>query len=193
MSEKIEKNPVLRTFLTCRDSLARYILKMSVKQEDVDDILQEAFLRVYNENKKKEIRSPKDYLFIVSRNLIYKGLRHQSKEIATDIEDDLLGHDNKQTDVELHNQQKFKAFNDALTTLPEKTRRAILLRKYYGLSHKEISQKLGVSVSSVEKYISKGIKQCGDILIKQGYGSEKEDGESDRNTVSTLRRTKGEH
>ncbi|MCW8833692.1 MAG: RNA polymerase sigma factor [Colwellia sp.] len=170
MSEKSEKHTVLNTFLSCRDSLARYILKMSVKKEDVDDILQEAFIRVYHEDKKKQIRSPKDYLFIVSRNLIYKGLRHQSKEIATNIEDDLLGHDNKQTDIELHNQQKFKAFNDVLSTLPEKNRRAILLRKYYGLSHKEISQKLGVSVSSVEKYISKGIKQCGDVLITQGYG-----------------------
>lgn len=170
MTEKSEKHTVLKTFLSCRDSLARYILKMSVKKEDVDDILQEAFIRVYHEDKKKQIRSPKDYLFIVSRNLIYKGLRHQSKEIASDIEDDLLGHDNKQTDIELHNKQKFQAFNDALSTLPEKHRRAILLRKYYGLSHKEISQKLGVSVSSVEKYISKGIKQCGDILIAQGYG-----------------------
>ncbi|WOH38722.1 RNA polymerase sigma factor [Thalassotalea fonticola] len=187
MSEKAKQHTILNTFLSCRDSLARYILKMSVKQEDVDDILQEAFLRVYNEDKKKQIRSPKDYLFIVSRNLIYKGLKHQSKEIATDVDDYLLGHDDKQTEIELHKQRKFKAFNDALMTLPEKNRRAILLRKYYGLSHKEISQKLGVSVSSVEKYISKGIKQCGDILAGQGYEAQNIGGESKGKNSATVK------
>ncbi len=167
--QALEKNPVLEAFTSCKDGLIRSIMKMSVQQADVDDILQEAYLRAFNANKKTRIKSPQGYLFVVSRNLVLKALSRQSKEIATEIDGQLLGADDVSTEMELHYQIKFQAFNEALKTLPEKNRRAILLRKFYNLSHREIAKKMGVSVSSVEKYISVGINRCAKLLRAQGY------------------------
>ena len=148
--DKPERNPILEAFTSCKDGLIRSIMKMSVQQVDVDDILQEAYLRAFNANEKTHIKSPQDYPFVVSRNLVIKALSRQSNEIATEIDDQLLGADNGSTEMDLHYQIKFQAFNEALLTLPEKNRRAILLRKFYNLSHREIAKKMGVSVSSVE-------------------------------------------
>ena len=165
----IEKNLTLEAFTACKEGLIRSIMKMSVQQADVDDILQEAYLRAFNANEKTRIKSSQDYLFVVSRNLVIKALSRQSKEIATEIDDQLLGADGVSTEMEVHYQIKFQAFNEALKTLPEKNRRAILLRKFYNLSHREIAKKMGVSVSSVEKYISVGINRCAKLLRSQGY------------------------
>ena len=168
-SEKSQENQILKAYISCRDGLIRSILKMCIRQEDVDDILQETFLRVLNANAKTRITSPKDYLFMVSRNLIIERLSHRSREIAMEINDALVGVDDISADRSLHYRRKFEIFNDALCSLPEKKRRAILLRKFYGLSHHEIAKKMNVSVSSVEKYIASGVNQCKRILISQGY------------------------
>lgn len=47
-----------------------------------------------------------------------------------------------------------------LHRLPYKTRRALLLCKLDGLSYREIAAELNVSISSVEKYIARGLVAC---------------------------------
>ncbi|WP_397474180.1 sigma-70 family RNA polymerase sigma factor [Pusillimonas sp.] len=56
----------------------------------------------------------------------------------------------------------------ALQGLPEKARRALLLCKLEGLSYREIAARLEVSVSSVEKYIARGLQACCLALLDQG-------------------------
>lgn len=168
-SREGDNNPVLRAFQSCRDALVRSIVKLSARQEDVDDILQETYLRVYTANEKTRIISLHDYLFVVSRNLVIKKLSRQSREITLEIKDALIDANDVSAETRLHHQQKFEVFNEALTSLPEKNRHAILLRKFYGLSHREIAGKMQVSVSSVEKYISEGLKRCKQYLHLRGY------------------------
>ena len=169
MQDNRETDQVLKAFLACRDALLRSVVKLCARQEDVDDILQETFLRVYTANEKTRITSLQDYLFVVSRNLVLNKLSRQSREIVTEINDALVDNNDVSTDMWLHYHQKFEAFSKALYLLPEKNRRAILLRKFYGLSHNEIARKMHVSVSSVEKYLSEGIKRCKQNLCLQGY------------------------
>ena len=163
-------NRVLKAFQSCRDGLVRSIMKMSVEQQDVDDILQETFIRVLDSDAKQQIKSPKGYLFVVSRNLVLKKLMQQSKVIHTELDDALIENDDDNTvEKELYQKLKFERFSKILSSLPEKNRRAILLRKLYCLSHKEIAKKMDVSVSSVEKYIATGLRQCKQSLCAQGY------------------------
>ncbi|PCH97908.1 MAG: hypothetical protein COB83_00350 [Gammaproteobacteria bacterium] len=168
--DKQPNSRILKAFQSCRDGLVRSIMKMSVEQQDVDDILQETFIRVLNSDAKQQIKSPKGYLFVVSRNLVLKKLVQQSKEIHTELDDALLDNDlDNIVEKELYQKLKFERFGKVLNSLPEKNRRAILLRKLYCLSHKEIAKKMNVSVSSVEKYIAAGLKQCKQSLCAQGY------------------------
>jgi len=170
LTNKQSNNRVLTAFQSCRDGLVRSIMKMSVEQQDVDDILQETFIRVLDSDAKQEIKSPKGYLFVVSRNLVLKKLMQQSKEIHTELDDALTEDDDENTvEKDLYQKLKFERFNKVLSSLPEKHRRAILLRKLYCLSHKEIAKKMDVSVSSIEKYIAQGLKQCKQSLCAQGY------------------------
>jgi len=169
-ANKQSNNRIFEAFQSCKEGLVRSIMKMSVKQQDVDDILQEAFIRVLRSDTQQQIKSPKGYLFAVSRNLVLKKLVQQSKEIHSEIDEALIESDvDNSVEKELYQKLKFERFSEVLNSLPEKHRRAILLRKMYCLSHKEIAKKMDISVSSVEKYIAKGLIQCKQSLSAQGY------------------------
>lgn len=47
-----------------------------------------------------------------------------------------------------------------LQGLPEKVRSALLMRQLDGMSYREIATALGVSVSSVEKYVARALAAC---------------------------------
>lgn len=170
MNEKQKDNQILTAFNECRDGIVRNLIKLFVQPQDVDDILQATFIRALEANRKQAVKSPKDYLFVISRNLVFRSMSAQNKMIRADIEEALMVDvEASSVDVELHYREKLQAFEGALNSLSENSRRAIVLRKYYGLSYKEIALKMGVSISSVEKYVALGIAKSKVILQAKGY------------------------
>jgi RNA polymerase sigma factor (sigma-70 family) len=57
---------------------------------------------------------------------------------------------------------------EAVAALPKKCRQVFLLRKVHGLGHREIAERMGLSVSSVEKYLLRGIVDCRAYMEKKG-------------------------
>ncbi len=166
------QNKILHTFVAYQNVLVRTLLRMSVKPEDVDDILQETVTRALAANEKQELKFPKSYLYTVSRNMAFEVNQKRSREVQTEIDNALLESDAPQPDDVTHHKKMLEAFIEAMSTLPVQNQRAILLRRVYGLSHKEIAKKMGVSISSVEKYFAQGIKRCQDVMSGRGYGVE---------------------
>ena len=162
-------NPVVKAFLGYRDALVRTLVRLSVQPADVDDILQESLARALAANQRTPLKFPKSYLFIVSRNIVFEQQERRSREVQWEIDEAILDSKAAPTDEELHYRQMMIAFWDALGTLPKAHQRAILLRRIYGLSQKEVAAKMGVSLSSVEKYFAQGIKRCQDIMSARGY------------------------
>ena len=58
-----------------------------------------------------------------------------------------------------------------LDGLPDKPRRAFLLYRLDGMSQAEIAAQLGVSVSSVKKYVAQGLVHCHRALQEDGEGA----------------------
>ncbi len=169
---KKSENRIVRAFLGYRDVLVRALLRWSVDPNDVDDVLQEALRRTLEAENAGKIDFPKSYLFTVSRNVVFREHERRSREVQTEIDDASLPSSDASVEDHLHYRRMLEVFRDALDSLPEKQRRAILLRRVYGLSHRQIARKMGVSVSSVEKYFAQGIARCQDLLVKRGYALE---------------------
>lgn len=154
---------ITKAFIQSQSVLRKFIAKYSLPSSHIDDIAQETFLRAYEAEKKHPIDQPRAFLFRIARNLILTEATKKSHTITDYIEDFepsnvLIGKDTLESEVEAH--QKIGIYCEAVATLAPQCRKVFLMKKVYGLSHKEISERLGIAVSTIEKHIATGIRQC---------------------------------
>lgn len=123
------------------------------------EIVQEVFFNLWN--KKDSItsdKSVKSYLYTSVRNRCFNYIRDHKKfrsyVLDVEIEDrDLVFENNSMTQAET--QVKIQ---DALDKLPEKCKQVFELSRFDELKYKEIAEKLGISIKTVEVQISKALK-----------------------------------
>ena len=148
-NSQVQKSGIFKAFMQNESSLKRFLRRFLYKQEDIDEISQETFLRAYKATLGREIDSPKAYIFQVARSLAYNELSRKTRKL-TDYLEDALEQDAGTTDLledEVAAQQKVQFFFDAIADLPPQCRRVFLMRKVQGMPHKAISQSLGLQAA----------------------------------------------
>jgi RNA polymerase sigma factor (sigma-70 family) len=68
-------------------------------------------------------------------------------------------------------QQKLGVYCEAVASLPSQCRRVVIMKKVYGMQNKEISRRLELSVSTVEKHLTKGIRRLNSTITSR-YGEQ---------------------
>ena len=161
---------VSAAFLVNHDFLKRFLARYFSDSQDIEDVAQEAYLRAYVAEQQKKIEQPKAFLFRIARNLALTQLTAKSKKITDYLEEcgasvviECVAAD----DSEVEAQESLGLYCEAVAALPEKCRQVFLLRKVHGLAHKEIAQRMSLSVSSVEKYLLRGILECKAFVQEQ--------------------------
>lgn len=127
-----------------------------------EDVGQEAFANLYA-SRSEEITSPRAYLFRTARNLALNDLRHQRVAPTTPVTNpDALGARSSAPNPEeaLLSAETIAAVNRAIAALPEHLRAPLLMSRLEGLSHGQIAQKLGLSRSTVKRYIAEALARC---------------------------------
>jgi len=154
-----------------RAALQRYLNKLTSGAEDIEDLIQETYVRIYALPDYHQIQSPKALLLRIAHNLaVERARRHKAQATDTMADLDTLSvfsneaPPEEQTDA----RRRFESFCAAVERLPPLCRRVFVLRKVHKLSHAEISQVLGVSESTIEKHVAKGLVRCRDHLRELG-------------------------
>ena len=120
-------------------------------------------MRAFLAEQKGDIQHPKAYIYRVARNLAFETLSKKSTQLTSYIEDscDLsLLQSNEDIEVSTIVKEKFDRVKVAIAEMPPQCQRVFIMHKVYGFKYKEISQQLGISVSTVEKHIMTGLKKC---------------------------------
>jgi RNA polymerase sigma factor (sigma-70 family) len=154
-----------------RTALHRYLRKFTYGAEDIEDLIQETYVRLYALADYRAVDSPKALLFRIAHNLAVERARSRKTQ-ATESMADLELLDVYSTEVpadeQLDSRRRFESFCAAVDRLPPLCRRVFVLRKVFKLSHAEISEVLGVSHSTIEKHVAKGLLRCRDYLRELG-------------------------
>ena len=129
---------------------------------DVDDVVQEAFVRVLQARETQPIEAPKAFLFATARNLALGRVRHE--KVAGDFalaEAELSGIYVESADVahEVARAQELELLTQAIQSLPTRCRQIITLRRIYGLAQKEVAAQLGISEHTVEAQGTIGLRK----------------------------------
>jgi RNA polymerase sigma-70 factor (ECF subfamily) len=154
-----------------RAALYRYLRKFTSGAEDIEDLVQETYVRVYALSDDQRIDSPRALLFRIAHNMAVERARRQKSQ-ATDSVGDLealtVYSSDAPADEQIDARRRFESFCAAVDRLPPLCRRVFVLRKVYRLSHDEIAEVLGVAHSTIEKHVAKGLVRCRDYLRDAG-------------------------
>ncbi len=138
---------------------------------DADDIVQEAFARVWRAYAAGAIDSPKAFLFTTARNLAVDSFRRRKRaglESLTEVDSENVLEDGPSVSETIGRKQELGILTQAIQSLPERCRQVLTLRKIYGLSQKEIAARLGISEHTVEAQVGIGVRRCAEFLARHG-------------------------
>ena len=159
--------------------LRAYLQRNFPTAKDVDDVIQESYLRLLQLRGTRAIRSPKAYLFATARNVILALFRRPKLIVptpVTELDDSRIMMDGADVAEQVCTNQEIELLLDAIETLPLRCREIFILRKLHGLSQKEIAQRLGLSEQTVQVQIGRGARKCADYLRRLGVIGPSSDG-----------------
>lgn len=162
---------LLGAFLRFRARLGRVVSRI-VQPHDVEDIVQEAFVRCYEASRKTEIRHPNAFLLATARNLAINHVVRADNKLADRVasfDESAVPLFTPALDPGAESQEQFLLLCRAVSELPVQCRRAFILKKVYGLSRKEIADYMGITESTVQKHVAKGLTICTEYLERFGY------------------------
>jgi RNA polymerase sigma factor (sigma-70 family) len=125
--------------------------------DEADDLIQEAFLRLQLYCRDKPVEQPEAFLVRTALNLSIDGHRRASHRltVAERVETLVLVDNRPLPDEVLAAQQRLQRVKHALDALNPRAREVFLLHRAEGYSYGQIAQRLGISVSTVEKHMAK--------------------------------------
>lgn len=150
-----------------RHDLIAYLQRRD-RAGDAEDVAQEAFARFHRAGHDLAAPDARPLLFVIARNLQldrWKASgRERARRRADDVHDldsgpDAIPCESPPADQRLIGRQDLAAAEAVIRALPTKTREAFLLHRFKGQTYRQIAERLGVSVSMVEKHIAEALRQ----------------------------------
>jgi RNA polymerase sigma factor (sigma-70 family) len=132
--------------------------------DDADDFLQEAFVRLTCYQNAQAVDKPEAFLMRTALNLSADAFRTKcSRGEHLLLEPDVLFDAAPSVeDVQL-SRERMVRMNQCLRRLSAKTRAIFLAHRIDGLSYQEIGKRHGVSISTVEKHVARAV-----LLVTSG-------------------------
>ena len=119
-----------------------------------EDVTQEIYLRLMGSERTEEVKDWRALIFRVARNLVIDYARGRGRRLSFEHELEALYEitdDTVQMDQALVLQEQMERLECGLRALPEQARRVFELSRHDGLSHREIADRLGLSVRTVAR------------------------------------------
>jgi RNA polymerase sigma factor (sigma-70 family) len=151
-------------------ALRGYLNRFFKNVADVEDVVQETYARLLSMSSSTMavVRNWHAFLFTSARNVALDRIR-RARVVSLDAlvemgSMDVLDHMPPADDA-LGARQELALLLDTVATLPNRCREALTLRKLYGLSQRDIAQRLGITESTVEKLVAYGVRLCAERMF----------------------------
>lgn len=164
----------VREVLVHEGALTRFLHRNWRDHDEVVDLRQEIYVRVYEAAARRYPDSPKSFLFATARHLLADLVRRQrivSITAVGDLERLNVLKDELEPSRWLGGRNALERLARALDRLPDRCREVVWLRRVEDLPQKEIARRLGISEKTVEKHIAKGCR----MMANYFYAGSQED------------------
>lgn len=150
------------------DALTRYLRRSWPYPDDIHDLRQETYARIYESAQTRIPIDARPFIFAIARRLMADRIRRR-RIVAIDSVGDMSALNVLVDDVSPERDaaayQELRQLAEALDALPPKCREVVWMRRIDDLSQKEVAARLGLSEKTVEKHIMKGMKRLTDAVF----------------------------
>jgi RNA polymerase sigma-70 factor (ECF subfamily) len=166
----VQRKEIVELYDRLRPSLYQYLICIGCKPQDADDVIQEAFLRLFRQQRDGgAVDNPRSWLFRVAQNLSFD-VHRKERRFVSDGNEEVAGatfqrHDPSLNPEELflHKEQLLR-LDVAIAQLPERQRQLLHLRAE-GLRYREIAEVLAMTVSGVNETLRRVVMR----IVEQLY------------------------
>lgn len=157
----MKPSSTLEVFVNIKARLSRFLVSM-VPPRDVEDIIQETYVRICKVENKTLIKDSESFMFRTARNLALDYLKRAETRLTSGVDDvdEILLEEYDPTFGQIASDEEFGLFCAAIRELPKQSQRAFILKKVYGYSLKEIMLEMDLGQPTVESHIVSATKKC---------------------------------
>lgn len=165
----MKSGDTLKVFINLKARLSRLLVSM-VPPKDVEDIIQETYIRLCKVDDKTHIKDSESFIFRTARNLALDHLKRAETRLTRGVDnmDYIVAQEGDPTYGQIASDEEFGLFCAAIRELPRQSQRAFILKKVYGYSLKEIMLEMGLSQPTVESHIVSATKKCVQYMRNNG-------------------------
>ncbi len=143
---------------------------------DVDDLLQETYARLLRAHAAGKVSEVRPYLFVIARNAAFDVVR-RNQVVAIDSIGDMnslfVVEERPDAAEAVSHAQEIEILHEAIAALPPRCREILRLRRFEGLSHRQISEKLGISTHTIDAHLCVAVYHCRRFLLERGVSRER--------------------
>lgn len=161
-----KQQQVSELFCSERSSLRRFLKRKLNDSADVDDLVQESYLRLYDARRRTRIGNTRGFLYRIASNLVidrYRSREHNVKSLSidsTEVSCSALMSDVPTPEQCAATDQQLCVLSKVIESLPPRCRQVFVSHRISQLTHREIACEMGISTQMVEKHIAKAVRVC---------------------------------
>jgi RNA polymerase sigma factor (sigma-70 family) len=140
--------------------LRRFFERRVSVQSDVQDLVQEVFLRLSRMPDPADIEKPEHFLFVTAANVLKDRIRRDTVRGAGlhhELVDDIIAGSDFSPHRVLEGREAAARLQAVLLELPERTRDVFVLRVLEGLKMTDVARAIGISTRAAEKHQAKAL------------------------------------
>lgn len=147
--------------------ILHFLRKRTDNASDAADMTQDVFTQWLGYRDKARVEQPRAFLFQMARNLLRDHWRRQ--KVRGDVLDEQVEAKEDERPSEAPGSdplagaqrlQRLEHLKIVLAELSPRRREALMLHRFEGLSQAQISERMGISISMVEKHIAAALLYC---------------------------------
>ena len=140
--------------------LRRFLTRMLGDPAEAQDVAHDAYLRVFPVTEAQRADRPEALLYTTARRLALNRIKRRkiAPFAAGEFDPDTASSHTPDAAQQLIKNQERQRLQAAIDDLPPGCRSVLLLRKVELLSHREIADRLGIAISTVEKQHARALR-----------------------------------
>lgn len=149
--------------------LRGYVAARVRNAADVSDLVQEVFLRLLRMDQHEPIRNAEAYLMTIAGHVLHQhhvrsAAAPESLEVLVDLQ---LG-SSPAPEARVDAQRRLQSLDRILESLAPNVYASFVMRQRDGMGLQEIAERLGVSRTTVKKYLNTAMQMCREHLKRGG-------------------------